>query len=58
MRMLIDTNVILDIIFNRKNCNVSTELFRKMGKLGIDACITSILVYIFIAVSSQCIADS
>ena len=41
MRMLIDTNVILDIIFNRKNCNVSTELFRKMGKLGIDACITA-----------------
>lgn len=41
MRLLIDTNVILDMVLKRKNCNVSMELFRKIRLCKITAFITA-----------------
>ncbi|MDE7339531.1 MAG: PIN domain-containing protein [Lachnospiraceae bacterium] len=41
MRLLIDTNVILDIVFKRSGCNISMELFRKVKEIGASAYITA-----------------
>ncbi len=41
MKLLIDTNVILDMIFKKQSCNVDMELFRKIKESGMDACITA-----------------
>lgn len=41
MKLLIDTNVILDMVFKRQNYNVGIELFRKIRSSGMDACITA-----------------
>lgn len=41
MKLLIDTNVILDMVLKRKNCDTSMELFRKIRESGMDACITA-----------------
>ena len=37
MKLLIDTNVILDMIFGRRGCEASMELFKKLGKDGSGA---------------------
>lgn len=37
MKLLIDTNVILDMVFKRMNCDISMELFRKIREMGMDA---------------------
>lgn len=44
MKLLIDTNVILDMVLKRKNCDVSMELFRKIRSFGADAYITASVV--------------
>lgn len=41
MKLLIDTNVILDMIFQRKGCDDSTKLFRKIRESGDSAYITA-----------------
>ncbi|MBD5522104.1 MAG: PIN domain-containing protein [Lachnospiraceae bacterium] len=41
MKLLIDTNVILDMVFKRQDYNVAIELFRKIRSSGVDACITA-----------------
>ncbi len=41
MRLLVDTNVILDMIFRRDGCDVSMELFRKIKENGDHAYITA-----------------
>lgn len=41
MKLLIDTNVILDMVLKRKNCDISMELFRKIKKCRADAYITA-----------------
>ena len=41
MRLLIDTNVILDMIFNRKNSDLSVEVFKKAEREGCGAYITA-----------------
>ncbi|MBO5524682.1 MAG: PIN domain-containing protein [Roseburia sp.] len=41
MKLLIDTNVILDMIFGRRGCEASMELFKKLGKDGSGAYITA-----------------
>lgn len=41
MKLLIDTNVILDMIFNRKDCEISMELFRKAKETGTGVYITA-----------------
>ena len=41
MKLLIDTNVILDMVLKRKNCDTSMELFRKIKKYRADASITA-----------------
>ena len=41
MKLLIDTNVILDIVLNRSGCNISMELFRKVKEIGAGAYITA-----------------
>lgn len=41
MRLLIDTNVILDMIFKRKNCDSSVRLFQKIREWEIEAYITA-----------------
>ena len=37
MKLLIDTNVILDMVLKRKSCDISMELFRKIRRNGINA---------------------
>ena len=41
MKLLIDTNVILDMVLNRSGCNISMELFRKVKEIGASAYITA-----------------
>ena len=41
MRLLIDTNVLLDMIFSRANCENSIRLFRKIEQEGSAAYITA-----------------
>ncbi|MCH5271768.1 MAG: hypothetical protein J1E83_13690 [Lachnospiraceae bacterium] len=41
MELLIDTNIILDIVFGRKGYEVSLELFRIIGRKGFRAYITA-----------------
>ena len=33
MKLLINTNVILDMVLNRSGCNISMELFRKVKEI-------------------------
>lgn len=44
MKLLIDTNVILDMIFNRKGCEDSMRLFRKAEQDGSITYITASVV--------------
>lgn len=41
MKLLIDTNVILDMVFHRKGCDDSMKLFRKIKDNGYAAYITA-----------------
>lgn len=41
MKLLIDTNVILDMVFKRSGCDISMELFRKVKEIGASAYITA-----------------
>lgn len=41
MRLLIDTNVILDMVLKRKNCDMSMRLFQTVRESGADAYITA-----------------
>ena len=41
MKLLIDTNGILDMVLKRNNCDTSMELFRKIRKYRADAYITA-----------------
>lgn len=41
MKLLIDTNVILDMVFHRKGCDDSMKLFRKSRDYGHAAYITA-----------------
>lgn len=41
MKLLIDTNVILDIVFKRNDCDISMELFRQVKRTGSSAYITA-----------------
>lgn len=41
MKLLIDTNVILDMVLNRSSCDISMELFRKIKETGASAYITA-----------------
>lgn len=41
MKLLVDTNVILDLVFNRANAAVSADLFRKISKNTDTALITA-----------------
>ncbi len=41
MKLLIDTNVILDMVFRRKGCDDSMKLFRKIKDYGYVAYITA-----------------
>lgn len=41
MKLLIDTNVILDMVFKRSGCDISMELFRKVKETGASAYITA-----------------
>lgn len=39
MKLLIDTNVLLDMVFERNGYDISVELFRKVREQEIPACI-------------------
>lgn len=41
MKLLIDTNVILDMVLKRNNCEISMELFRRIRAFGLEAYITA-----------------
>ncbi len=41
MKLLIDTNVILDMVLKRNGCGSSMELFRKVRETGAGAYITA-----------------
>lgn len=41
MKLLIDTNIILDMVLKRENYNISMELFRKIRAFEIEAYITA-----------------
>lgn len=41
MKLLIDTNVILDMVLKRNGCDISMELFRKVKETGASAYITA-----------------
>ena len=41
MKLLIDTNVILDMVLKRSGCDISMELFRKVKETGAGAYITA-----------------
>ena len=41
MKLLIDTNVILDMVLKRSGCDISMELFRKVRETGASAYITA-----------------
>ena len=40
MKLLIDTNVLLDMVLKRNGYDISVKLFRKIREQGILACIT------------------
>ncbi len=40
MRLLIDTNVILDMVFKRNGCDIAMELFRRVKNSKTSAYIT------------------
>ena len=41
MKLLIDTNVILDMVLKRNNCDITMELFRKIKAFNAEAFITA-----------------
>ena len=41
MKLLIDTNVLLDMVLKRNGYDISVKLFRKIREQGILACITA-----------------
>ena len=41
MKLLIDTNVLLDMVLKRNGYDISVELFRKIREKEIPACITA-----------------
>ena len=41
MKLLIDTNVILDMVLKRNGCNIAMDLFRKVKETGACAYITA-----------------
>lgn len=41
MKLLIDTNVILDMVFKRNDCEFSMKLFRKAKEIGVGVYITA-----------------
>jgi len=41
MKLLIDTNVLLDMVIKRNGYDISVKLFRKIREQGILACITA-----------------
>lgn len=41
MKLLIDTNVILDMVFGRNGCETSMELFRRTREIGAAAYVTA-----------------
>lgn len=41
MKLLIDTNVILDMVFKRSGCDVAVDLFRRAREIGASAYITA-----------------
>lgn len=41
MKLLIDTNVILDMVFKRSGCDISMELFKRVKETGASAYITA-----------------
>lgn len=41
MKLLIDTNVILDMVLKRENCDTAMELFRRIRTSGMKAYITA-----------------
>lgn len=41
MKLLVDTNVILDLVLNRTNAKISSSLFRKINYAGYSAYITA-----------------
>lgn len=41
MKLLIDTNVILDMVLKRSGCDISMNLFRKVKETGASAYITA-----------------
>ncbi|MBD5495124.1 MAG: PIN domain-containing protein [Lachnospiraceae bacterium] len=41
MKLLIDTNVILDMVFKRGGCDIAMEMFRKVKEIGASAYITA-----------------
>lgn len=41
MKLLIDTNVILDMVFGRNGCETSMELFRRIREIGAAAYVTA-----------------
>ena len=41
MKLLVDTNVILDLVLNRTNATISSSLFRKINDAGYSAYITA-----------------
>lgn len=44
MKLLIDTNVLLDMVLKRNGYDISVKLFRKIRQQGILACITASFV--------------
>lgn len=42
MKLLIDTNVLLDMVLKRNGYDISVELFRKIREQEVLACITAI----------------
>lgn len=41
MKLLIDTNVILDMVFKRYDCEISMKLFKKAKEIGVGVYITA-----------------
>ena len=41
MKLLIDTNVILDMVFKRGGCDIAMEMFRKVKEIRASAYITA-----------------
>ena len=55
MKLLIDTNVILDMVLNRGGCDISMDLFRKAKETGASAYITaSSVTDIYYIITANC----